>query len=51
MGTGNRIDDTRLERLGNYFVYHGFYERCGITFETFLRHVEEGTWQQILDAV
>lgn len=40
----NRMPDELLDKLGNYFVYHRILERYGITFETFVRRVQNGSW-------
>ena len=37
-----RINDEMLEKLGIYFVYHGLYERYGITFEVFVDRWSRG---------
>ena len=38
------IPDDVLDRLGDYFVHFRINDRYGITFETFVRRVEAGTW-------
>lgn len=37
-----RINDEMLDKLGIYFVYHGLYERYGITFEVFVDRWSRG---------
>jgi len=36
----------RLDKLGEYFVYHNIRERLGITFERFVELVDNGTWSE-----
>jgi hypothetical protein len=31
-----KINDELLEKLGTYFVYHGVYDKYGLTFESFV---------------
>ena len=44
LGFGDRID-----KLGNYFVYHNTFEKYHISFEKFLKLVETGKWEEFLD--
>lgn len=34
----------RIDKLGDYFVYHNLRERYGWTFEEFIGLVERGTY-------
>lgn len=43
LGFGDRID-----KLGNYFVYHNVLERHYISFEKFLKLVDTGKWEEFL---
>ncbi len=42
------MSDSRLEKLGQYFVRFAVRKRYGITFEQFVRKVELGTWDAYL---
>lgn len=39
----------RLDKLQLYFDYHNTGKRYGISFNDFVRKVDEGSWQQFLD--
>lgn len=39
------MDDDLLDRLGRYFCYFDILNRYGITFEQFVRKVQNGTWE------
>lgn len=36
------MNDELLDRLGVYFVYHDFYNKYGITFESFISRWQRG---------
>lgn len=38
------MSESRLHKLGDYFVYHEVQKRYGITFERFLYLVDSGVW-------
>ncbi|MEI7027130.1 hypothetical protein [Paenibacillus sp. y28] len=44
------MSDERLDKLGDYFVYHSVNARYGLTFEEFVARVQLGTWEAYLAA-
>lgn len=38
------MNDSRLDKLGDYFVQFNIRERYNITFERFVELVASGTW-------
>lgn len=40
------MSDERLDKLGNYFIYHQIHPRYGITFERFVHLVNNGLWSE-----
>ena len=45
-----RIDDERLEKLGNYFCHWNISKRYGISFERFVKMVLIGTWKDAVNS-
>lgn len=39
------MSDETLDKLGTYFVYHNVLMRYQITFERFLKRVENDVWE------
>lgn len=38
------MTEERIDKLGDYFVYHAIHARTGMTFDSFLRINEEYRW-------
>lgn len=42
------MDMDRIDKLGVYFIYHNILERFGLTFESFVYKVDNGTWDNYI---
>jgi hypothetical protein len=40
------MSDNRLDKLGDYFLYHEIKEKYRISFERFLYLVEKDLWKE-----
>ena len=42
------MSEETLDRLGTYYLYHSVQRRYGTPFVTFVKKVQNGTWEAYL---